>query len=74
MLHIALDLTDSLKHSARRMKYRNCLNLGFQWSVLVKLNGDSPRIPRIEVDVAEYRRLDGTKGSRETECIYICVK
>lgn len=73
MLHIALVLTDSLKHSARRIKYRNCLNLGFQWSVLVRLIGDRPRIPEIEVDVAEYRRFDGTKVSREMEYIYICI-
>lgn len=47
MLHMALELTDSLKHSARWMKYRNCLNLDCEWSVLVTLIGDSQRIPEI---------------------------
>jgi len=69
MLHMALDLMDSLKHTARRMTYRNCLNLGCQWSEFVTLIGGIPRIPE-----REGRRLDGTKGSRETEYIYICVK
>jgi hypothetical protein len=60
MLHIALDLKDSLKHSVRQMKYRNCLILGCQWSVFVRLIGDSPRIPELEVDVVGVQevRLD----------------
>lgn len=54
---MALDLMDSLKHSARRMKYRNCLNLGCQWSVFVTLIGDIRRSPEIEVDVVGVQKV-----------------
>jgi hypothetical protein len=59
---MALDMTDFLKHSARRMKYRNCLNLGCQWSVFVGLIGDSPRIPEIEVDVVGMQEVRWGQG------------
>jgi hypothetical protein len=62
MLHVALDLTYSLKHSARRMKYRNCLNLGCQWSVFVRLIGVSPRIPEIEADVVGVHEVRWGQG------------
>jgi hypothetical protein len=57
-----LRFMDSLKHSARRMKYRNCLNLGCPWSVLVTVIGDSTRIPEIEVDVVEVQEVRWDQG------------
>jgi len=59
---MTLDLTDSLKHSARRMKYRSCLNLGCQRSVFVRLIGDSPRIPEMEVYVVGVQEVRWDQG------------
>jgi len=59
---MALDLMDSLKHCARRMKYRNCLNFGCQWSVFVTPIGDIPRISEIEVDVVGVQEVRWDQG------------